>query len=414
MRFIFIYLLLLTQAYALEQRDVVSFQRGPYVQAFYNNFRTPWSHQAAIHAAHGAAHDMSLVIEPEKRSERDREFEERMIELTLSGSSKNGPRSETYGPLTSQFAYDLFRTIDWTHVHHEQTYDIMSYDKIKPEEKRAWTKRAEDFYLKNFDLPRSIAPLEVTMRRAGVMMKPYFTHFRNYFPRTNSFFWVAHWWHPAIYEAQYLGMKDGSQKEKVKATDALLKEFFKTPPQRMILSRELMPRYTEENPETANIFDNLHMLHGIAYDILTYPHWSKEEKSKEINRVIKAMSYKKGDEKYVRAFKIKHPHTDPTKKEDWMISQEGAMNEIMKDMMNEMAPMMMPNLSEKQKEAVKKQFMMKLGPFMEEGEHDGSLHDALMKIVPDMKMNKEAMGPGKTPTKMIEVMLKKWEEKNEF
>lgn len=125
-----------------------------------------------------------------------------MIELTLSESSNNGHKMETYGPLVAQFAFDLYRTIDWTHIHHEQTYDIMSDSSISPSEKSKWNERAVEYYLKNFDIPRSVAPLEVTLRRAAIMMKPYSVLFRNYFPRTNSFFWVAHWWHPAIYEAQ--------------------------------------------------------------------------------------------------------------------------------------------------------------------------------------------------------------------
>lgn len=399
----------------VDQRNEVTFQRGPYVQEFYNNFYKPWTHQAAIHAAHGGAHDLAHVTDPEERKKKDQKFRDRMVKLTLSEKCNNGPKSETYGPLTAQFAFDLFRAIDWTHIHHEQTYDIMSDKDIPPEEKQKWNERSVKYYLEKFDIPRSIAPLEVTMRRAGVMMKPYFSHFRNYFPETNLFFWVAHWWHPAIYEAQHLGMKDGTQKEKVAQADGLINEFFKDPPKRMILSRELMPRYTQMNPMSANIFDNLHMLHGIAYDILTYPKWSAEEKRKEIYRVLKAMQYRKGDEKYVRAFKMEHPDTDPTKKEPWMVSQEGAMNSIMKEMMEEMMPMMMPEISETKKKEVMDQFRMKMGPRMEPGEHDGSLHDALMKVYPEMVMteeSKEAMKPGKASKHMVDMMLSKWEKKN--
>lgn len=243
-------------------------------------------------------------------------------------------------------------------------------------------------------------------------MKPYSTLFRNNFPKSNSLFWVAHWWHPAIYEALQLGMPDNTQAEKVKQTDALIEEFFKDRPKRMVLSRELMPRYTMMNPMSANIFDNLHMLHGIAYDILTYEKWTKEEKRKELYRVLKAMAYKKGDEKYVRMFEYKHPETDPTKKESWMVSQEGAMSEIMMEMMMEMMPMMMPNISESQKQNVMNQFRMKMGPGMEPGEYEGSLHDALMKIVPDMKMNMEAMKPGNGDEEMSQMMLEKWERKH--
>lgn len=399
----------------VDQRSEVTFQRGPYVQKFYKNFYKQWTHQAAIHAAHGGAHDLAHTTSPSERKKVDKKFRDRMVKLTLSESCNNGPKSETYGPLTSQFAFDLFRTIDWTHIHHEQTYDIMSDKDIPANEKQKWNERSVKYYLENFDIPRSVAPLEVTMRRAGVMMKPYFTHFRNYFPETNAFFWVAHWWHPAIYEAQYIGMSDGSMKEKAKKADGLIKEFFKDPPKRMILSRELMPRYTRMNPMSANIFDNLHMLHGIAYDILTYDKWTEEEKRKELYRVINAMKYKKGDEKYLRMFTIKHPDTDPTVKEPWMVSQDGAMNEIMKEMMEEMMPMMMPGISEVKKKEIMEQFRLKMGPRMEPGEHEGSLHDALMKVYPEMVMTpdmKKGMKAGKVSKKMVEMMLSKWEKKH--
>jgi hypothetical protein len=33
-------------------------------------------------------------------------------------------------------------------------------------------------------------------------MKPYFNYFRNFYPLDQSLFYVAHWWHPAVYEAQ--------------------------------------------------------------------------------------------------------------------------------------------------------------------------------------------------------------------
>lgn len=416
MRLYWFILLLSFSAFAhVEQRDEVTFQRGPYLQKFFKNFFTAWTHQAAIHAAHGAAHDLAHVTDPALRNKVDKKFRDEMVKLALSETSKNGPKSETYGPLTSQFAFDLFRAIDWTHIHHEQTYDIMADNKIAPEDKQKWNERSVKYYLENFDIPRSIAPLEVTMRRAGVMMKPYFTYFRNYFPETNLFFWVAHWWHPAIYEAQFIGMKDKSQKDKVSAADGLLNDFFKDPPKRMILSRELMPRYTMMNPMSGNIFDNLHMLHGIAYDILTYPHWNSAEKRKEIYRVIDAMKYRKGDEKYTRMFQINHPDADPTKKEPWMVTQEGAMNSIMEEMMEEMMPMMMPGISETKKKEVMEQFKLKMGPRMEQGEHGGSLHDALMKVYPQMEMDKdskESMKPGKVSKKMVEMMLSNWEKKN--
>lgn len=52
-----------------------------------------------------------------------------------------------------------------------------------------------------------------------------------------------------------------------------------------------MPHYFRFSPESANIFDNLHMLHAIAYDILAYEQWTIEQKRAELYRVVKAMKY---------------------------------------------------------------------------------------------------------------------------
>jgi len=68
----------------------------------------------------------------------------------------------------------LYRAIDWTHVHHEQTYDLLSECSIPWDRKREWTDCAVRYYLEKNDVARSGAPLDVTMRRAAPMMKPYF------------------------------------------------------------------------------------------------------------------------------------------------------------------------------------------------------------------------------------------------
>ena len=96
----------------------------------------------------------------------------------LENPPETEPTMELYAPFTSRVMWQLFRAIDWTHMHHEQTYDIMSDRDIAWSEKKRWTDRAVDYYLREMDIPRSPAPLDVTMRRAAVMMKPYFTLFR--------------------------------------------------------------------------------------------------------------------------------------------------------------------------------------------------------------------------------------------
>jgi hypothetical protein len=267
------------------------------------------------------------------------------------------------------------------------------------------------YYLEEFDLPRSPAPLEVTMRRAAVMMKPYFTLFRNYYPLSNGFFYYAHWWHPAIYEAMMLAGNGPGQDAMVGQTDEVgVTEVIKDRPLFMMLSREMMPRYARFSPEAANIFDNLHMLHGIAYDILAYKGWTMEQKRAELVRVIKAMSYQPGDERLARKFRTPYPDVDPRLYAGWMRSAGGEMGRIMAEMLEEMTAAMMPGgMSPEQHERLLAQLALKLTPGLQPGELPGSLMDALAALMPAMKTAPESMEPGATPRRMVEVMLAGWQ-----
>ena len=401
-----------SEALPLEQRDDVSYLRGPYNGAFFHREEEAFRIGAAIHFAHGIQHDI-LQLEPlSDHRDTDARTDQKYLEM-IRNPPMTEPHMELYGPYTARTMWQLYRAIDWTHMHHEQTYDIMADKDIPWDKKKEWTDRAVRYYLDKLDIPRSPAPLDVTMRRAGVMMKPYATVFRNHYPKSNNFFFAAHWWHPAIYEAQMLGGNGEEQVRMVRETDQTMHaQVLKERPQRMLLSREMMPRYSRMSPESANIFDNLHMLHGIAYDILAYEGWTMKEKKEELYRVIKAMSYQPGDEKLARKFGTPHPDVDPRIYEPWMKSFEGEMNRIMLEMLDEMMPLMMPEKPQPEmKRTMIEQVAKKLTPGMQEGEINGSLMDALKDVMPQMKMMPESMEPGKTPQKMIDAMLKGWQEK---
>ncbi len=398
-----------------EPRKEVSYIRGPYNAAFFRRHGPSEAYSAGFHYHHGKEHDVLVLTPLADREKVDADFDASVFDFVKNQKSKVGPNMALYGPYTARLAWKLFRTIDWTHQHHEQTYDIMASQRVAWDKKKEWTDRAVKYYLeRNKDVARSVAPLDITMRRAATMMKPYFTYYRNFYPKSNSQAWVAHWWHPAVYEAQMIsGNADGGQEAAIKEVNRIMfDEVYKNRPQRMVLSRELMPRYSRMSPESANIFDNLHMLHGLAYDILSYEGWTEEQQREELYRVIDAMSYQPGDEKYARKFDIPYPDVDPRQYPGWMASSEGSMSKIMKEMMEEMMPMMMPDISPDMKEKVMAQFQMKMRPGMEPGEIEGSLHDALMKLMPGMTMMPGAMDAGKTPEMMREMMLKGWQEKH--
>ena len=398
-----------------EPRKPMSYIRGPYNAAFFHRHGPSEAYSAGFHYHHGRQHDVLTLTPLANREKVDADFDAAVFDFVKNKKSKVGPTMDLYGPYVGRVAWKLYRTIDWTHQHHEQTYDIMASQKVAWDKKKEWTDRAVRLYLaRNKDVARSVAPLDVTMRRAACMMKPYFTYYRNYYPKSNSEAWVAHWWHPAVYEAQMIsGNASGGQEAAVNEVNRIMfAEVYQNRPQRMILSRELMPRYARMSPESANIFDNLHMLHGLAYDILAYEGWTEQQQRDELYRVIDAMSYQPGDEKYTRKFDLPYPDVDPRRYPAWMAGPEGSMSMIMKEMMEEMMPLMLPSLTADKKQEVMAQFQMKMRPGLETGEIEGSLHDALLKLVPAMPMMPGGLEPGRTPEMMRDTMLRGWQEKH--
>lgn len=61
-------------------------------------------------------------------------------------------------------------------------------------DKTHWTDRAVRDHVRQrtAGLPGSVAPLEVTLRRAGLMMKPYFNYFRTFYLCDQALCYVAH------------------------------------------------------------------------------------------------------------------------------------------------------------------------------------------------------------------------------
>ncbi len=398
-----------------EQRDDVGILRGPYNEAFYYRHNESYRIGAAMHFFHSKQHDLMLQTPFAEHARYDQMLNQESLDF-LTHLPRTEPSMQYYSELADRTLHTLFRAIDWTHMHHEQTYDIMSAKDVPWSEKKRWTDRAVRYYLtmQTPGVPRSIAPLDVTMRRAGVMMKPYFTLFRNYYPLDSTLFYVAHWWHPAAYESLMIAGNGDGQEAALKATIATMwRDFIPVPkrPRRMVLSREISPRYSRMTPESTNIFDNLHMLHGITYDLLRYDGWTLDQKRDELYRVIHAMGYQPGDEAYVRKFDLPYPNVDPRRAYGWMATDQGAMSQIMMEMMAEMAPMMMPGASPAMHQHTMEIMRAKMAPGIAPGEAEGSFMDALMQAMPGMKIM-PGNGPGETPQMMIDTMLAGWRAKH--
>ena len=106
-----------------------------------------------------------------------------------------------------------------------------------------------------------------------------------------------------------------------------MEQVIPNPPNRMLLSREVMPRFSQLTPEAANIFDNLHMFHGIIYDILASP--KVKDKRREIYRMIDLMTVKPGDREIARQFPTPDPDLDPLVYSEDMWKGHGEMGRIM-------------------------------------------------------------------------------------
>lgn len=126
---------------SLEQRNEISFLRGKYNIAQYKRHRNTFRYSAAMHYQHGKQHDVLQLTPLKDHEKEDADFNQKSVEFVYQKKAKTEPTMELFGLYTARFAYSVYRTIDWTHAHHEQTYDIMSDDDVAWNEKKRYTDR---------------------------------------------------------------------------------------------------------------------------------------------------------------------------------------------------------------------------------------------------------------------------------
>jgi hypothetical protein len=398
-----------TIAVAVEQRNEVFRVHSCTNEAFFWRHNDSYRSGAALHISHGAQHDVLLRRGHEDPAHVDHEFEGFSLRH-VSHPPRTEPTQEYYAPYTARSLWRLLRTIEWTHILHEATYDVLASPLVPWDQKGVQLQRMVDHYLAANDVALSCAPLDLVMRRTGVMMKPYFTVFRTTYPASNNFFYAAHWWHPVTYEAMMIGGQGQAQDAAVDEIEVVFKQqVLRNRPMRMLLSREVMPRYARLSPQSANVFDCLHMLHGIVYDILAYQGWTLEQKHDEIYRVLHAMANRPGDERLARKFTMPHPEQDPRRYEAWMREGPGEMGRMMIEMHDEMMP---PGDDAAAKAAHAKMTGIlkdKLMPGRAGNEPAGSFMDALAKLMPEKPMPKSpAHEPGKSDPHMMHMMVNAW------
>lgn len=328
----FLSILLFSGCINFEQRNEVAQLKGSYNYEFYKNHIEDYKLTTVAHWAHGKISDV-LLSNPANPKQSDSQFLKEAL-WRLKNPSQTEPHQDYVAPEFARLAWRAIQVIDWTHKLHEQLYDIMADSKIAPDEKKYWIDRAVDYYLSEPDVAFSPAPFEeVVMKRVKLMRQPWFKSFRNHWPKTIELFWIFHWWHPVVYETQILFPGSEAQRKAIlKVNELFFDKALLTPTNRMLLSREVMPRFSNLSPESANIFDNLHMFHGVVYDILASP--KVEDKRKEIYKIIDLMVVRPGDRTLAQNFPTPHPEFDPLGYPLWLKKGSGEMGRIMGHAMN--------------------------------------------------------------------------------
>jgi hypothetical protein len=239
------------------------------------------------------------------------------------------PEQADVGPEFARLAPRAPQIIDWAHALHEALYDIMADDSLSDAERRRYIEIETSYYLSEPRLAFSPAPLEIIVNeRLKLRERPWFKAFRTEWPKSTQLFWAFHWWHPAVYEVQLIYGKEQTGAVR-KIDEVFWHHVIPKPPNRMLLSREVMPRFAELAPEASNIFDNLHQFHGVVYDILASP--LVTDKKTELYRMIDLMLARPGDRELARSLSVppSHPDLDPLRYEKWMWRGPGAMGSMM-------------------------------------------------------------------------------------
>ncbi len=320
----------LWKALAREQPDEIYRRRAPYLWAFYKRHPEDYRLTAAAHWAHGSISDviMGTPFDKDAITAADTRFVAQANAL-LQRPARVEPKQTYVGPAFARLAPLAPKVIDWTHELHEALYDLMADDRLTEAERLRSIQEETDYYLSEPGLAFSPAPLDVIVNeRVKLMEQPWFKAFRTQWPSSTGLFWAFHWWHPAVYEAQVMYW-EGQRAAILKIDEVFRREVVPNPPNRMLLSRDIMPRFSRMAPEAANIFDNLHQFHGIVYDILASP--LVKDKQAEVYRMIGLMLTRPGDREraLAEATPFPHPDLDPLVYDTWMWTGQGEMGRIM-------------------------------------------------------------------------------------
>lgn len=176
----------------------------------------------------------------------------------------------------------LEQVFDWTHVLHNQTVDVLASRQLSQAEKE---REIEDLWNNYFTkVPYAVTPLPMNM--GWLDSQPYSGAFRRKYPKVNGLFWGYHWLQGAMYDGLWKGTSAQQNAWwNIAQSRYHQTELYRTDRSFMPMFAETSPQFAARFPHIANAFDNLHMLHDMANDILSSD-LSETQKQNQITRAI--------------------------------------------------------------------------------------------------------------------------------
>ena len=203
-----------------------------------------------------------LIEKPAEARERAQEYDEALYQRILRHALNPPslpPAEDVLAPSWPRLAWKVSLAMEWTHVLHDQLIDILADHRVK--DKKTAIDGALAYYL-NDPLAVTDKPLTVEFMSAF----PYSHEFHHAYPRCMGIMMAYHWLQGAQYEAMLAPAAE--RRRVVEEALARFRELLRSPPDHFPLTHRAAPTFHELAPEAGYIFDNLHMLHHLAQDIL--------------------------------------------------------------------------------------------------------------------------------------------------
>lgn len=257
---------------------------GPYNLAFYDTHTEAARSFYAAHWAHFGVYETALA-HGEDATGAFRRLEAEVRDL-VARPPRFEPAADLIAPQWVKIAYPTSRSMEWTHKLHEQLYDVLTHPGV--EDREAAGRRAIAYYLSNETAAFSTRGYGHRWMMSG---GAWAGTFAERYPTLNGILWAYHWHHAAVYEA----LMEPTPASRKRELDRVIRTFTDSvlvdPPETMPLTAEIAPRFSRMFPAAAQIFDNLHMMHDVANDVMVDARLSRDQKAAEMERMRRNMSY---------------------------------------------------------------------------------------------------------------------------